>query len=77
MRTVGEWSRVPVGSSSVEGRQGGVGDQPPVVGGVQGEVGDSGEMGGFVFLGNKSRFEPAFRKNLQYASRVGLFVHDL
>ena len=44
-------------SSSVEGSQGGVGEQPPVVGGVQGGVGDSGKVGdsghwgGFVFLG--------------------------
>ena len=57
MRTVGAWSRAPVGSSSAEGRQGGVGEQPPVVGGVQGEwevVGKweiVGKWGGFVFLG--------------------------
>ena len=51
MRTVGEWSRVPVGSSSVEGRQGGVEEQPPVVGGVQGGVGDSGKVGDSGYLG--------------------------
>ena len=76
MRTVGAWSRAPVGSSSAEGRQGGVGEQPTVVGGVQGgegdsgKVGDSGCWGGFSFFWeNKSRLNPVFKNSC--SMRVG------
>ena len=57
MRTAGAWSLAPVGFSSAEDRQGGVGEQPTEEGGAQegvgdsGNVGDSGCWGGFSFLG--------------------------